>query len=255
MTRIGITERGDAGLDLSWRERLDSVDGAVLVTKNLTPAFTRALLEEYTAGRKLLLHCGCTGWGGTQIEPNVPHFHTQLQRLAELTRSFPKALCVLRIDPIIPTDAGLGIVGHVLAEAKAFGLLGQEPIRVRISILDEYPHVRERLIARGLQPFYGGSFYAPKPMMDKAIETLNALHEKYGVVFETCAELALTGPAFERIGCVSTRDLELLNLTVPENGAFNPQNRHGCLCLAGKTELLRRPRPCGHNCAYCYWKG
>ena len=36
--KIGITERGDAGLDVSWVGKLDAVDGAVVITKCLSPA-------------------------------------------------------------------------------------------------------------------------------------------------------------------------------------------------------------------------
>lgn len=45
--RIGITERGDAGLDLSWAHRLSAMDGAILITKNLNDRFRQALLDEY----------------------------------------------------------------------------------------------------------------------------------------------------------------------------------------------------------------
>ena len=36
--KIGFTEQGDAGIDLSWTCKLenDEVDGAVLITKNIT---------------------------------------------------------------------------------------------------------------------------------------------------------------------------------------------------------------------------
>ena len=35
--KIGITEAGDAGVDLSWVEKLDRVDAAVLITKCVSP--------------------------------------------------------------------------------------------------------------------------------------------------------------------------------------------------------------------------
>ena len=41
--KIGITERGDAGLDVSWVGKLDAVDGAVVITKCLSPACYDAL--------------------------------------------------------------------------------------------------------------------------------------------------------------------------------------------------------------------
>lgn len=42
--KIGITEAGDAGLDLSWKEKLGTVDGAVVITKCVSPAFYNAVL-------------------------------------------------------------------------------------------------------------------------------------------------------------------------------------------------------------------
>lgn len=43
--KIGITEAGDAGVDLSWVEKLDRVDAAVLITKCVSPDFFDAALE------------------------------------------------------------------------------------------------------------------------------------------------------------------------------------------------------------------
>ena len=43
--KIGITERGDAGLNFDWRDKLPSVDGAVLITKCLNDDFIEAVLE------------------------------------------------------------------------------------------------------------------------------------------------------------------------------------------------------------------
>lgn len=34
--KIGITERGDPSIDFTWTKKLDKVDGAILITKNLT---------------------------------------------------------------------------------------------------------------------------------------------------------------------------------------------------------------------------
>ena len=42
MYKIGITEAGDAGIDRSWANRLDEVDGAILITKNAALEIGRA---------------------------------------------------------------------------------------------------------------------------------------------------------------------------------------------------------------------
>lgn len=43
--KIGITEAGDAGLDLSWLDKLDAVDGAIVITKCVSPDFYDAVLS------------------------------------------------------------------------------------------------------------------------------------------------------------------------------------------------------------------
>lgn len=50
MLKIGITERGDAGLDFTWAQSLinHKVDGAILITKNINPTFTQYLINEKT---------------------------------------------------------------------------------------------------------------------------------------------------------------------------------------------------------------
>ena len=62
--RIGITERGDGGLDyVTWERNLPSVDGAIIITKNLThQGFRDAMLRNKD---KLILHATITGYGQT----------------------------------------------------------------------------------------------------------------------------------------------------------------------------------------------
>ena len=102
--KIGITERGDASIDYQWVEKLPSVDGTILITKNLTDRFIDTVIKCYGNGDKLIVHATCTGWGRTDFEPNVPDYKTQLHQLKKLIKKgFPADHCVLRIDPIFPT--------------------------------------------------------------------------------------------------------------------------------------------------------
>lgn len=50
--KIGITERGDAGIDLSWYEKLSLVDGTILITKNITSGLKYKLMQAYLSGKK-----------------------------------------------------------------------------------------------------------------------------------------------------------------------------------------------------------
>ena len=110
--KIGITERGDAGCDLSWYEKLDSVDGAIIITKKLSDGVIERLLN---VSKPVILHCTCTGLGGTWLEPNVYDYKTQLNQLIKLIdKGFDKNRVVLRIDPIIPTDFGIEAACNVI---------------------------------------------------------------------------------------------------------------------------------------------
>ena len=255
--KIGFTERGDGGLDLSWADRIaeGACDGVVVITKNLNAIARAKIMDVHRKGFPIIVHAGLTGWGGTVIEPRVPSPAVQFNNILELfSDGFPADRLVLRIDPIIPTEEGLAKVRDVVRTAVNYNIL---PIsRCRVSVLDEYRHVKERLRDLGLQPFYGDSFYAPKPMMDRVATLLSGLHTEYGVTFETCAEHALATSCpgvFKEQGCISVEDLNTLGLTY--DSAFeNPQNRGGCKCLGCKRELLNRKHQCPHGCVYCYWR-
>lgn len=254
--RIGITERGDAGINQKWFPQVmnGTVDGAVLITKHITKPFMENVLKCHKAGRKLIVHATCTGWGGTVVEPNVPPYGDQLDALKNLIDSgFPKENCVLRIDPIMPSEKGLALVRNVIASAESKGIL--PGVRIRVSIFDEYRHVKKRLADKGFQSFYPGSdFQASAEQFKRTAQILS----EYDYVFYTCAEpkLARYGKPghIKHTGCISAEDLKLMGLSMPDDTSVNKQNRGGCLCLSCKTELLTEKYRCPHQCIYCYWK-
>lgn len=253
---VGVTERGDAGTDFSWAERIKRPEwaGAILITKRMGPEFNRLVLE---CKKPVVVHCTCTGNGGTWIEPAAPDYETQLGFLADLIAAgFPANRTVLRIDPIIPTPEYLGnsakVLDHVLEKRIPVG-------RVRFSLLDQYPHVIKRLRAAGRPNFYPDAngryqFSPPWAMRRAALDMLS----RYPFTFESCAEdwAAKDRPGkFVARGCVSETDLAILGLPVPDGATHNPQNRTGCHCLSVKGELLDKRAQCPNKCIYCYWKG
>lgn len=248
--KIGITERGDGGLNTSWAEKLNTVNGAIIVTKNLNDdAINKILMHK----DKLIVHCGCTGLGRTVYEPNVPDYKWQLNQLAKLLHfGFHPSHVVLRIDPILPTKEGLYHVKFVLDQFQNMQKTNKDIAgitRIRISVMDMYPHVRQRFAAAKINIPYGDKFYAPYSMMRDVIELLS----QYPYQYETCAEPYLKAPNITQMGCISEKDLSILGLH-PDTETVNPQNRNGCLCLSCKTELLSCKHPCSHKCLYCYWK-
>lgn len=262
--KIGITERGDASIDYQWVEKLPSVDGTILITKNLTDRFIDTVIKCYENGDKLIVHATCTGWGRTDFEANVPDYKTQLHQLKKLIKKgFPADHCVLRIDPIFPTLSGLNRVMEVIHEfqKQKTGIK-----RIRISVYDEYHHVKERLKAAGYRPCYGENFHASPKQMESVANALRQFsyctYSHHGQVtmrnqFETCAEDLLVKRyphSFKQVGCVSNKDIELMGLEPVLNKEENGQQRTGCHCLTCKTELLTNKYRCQNQCIYCYWR-
>jgi len=106
MFKIGVTERGDAGLDFSWIDKLYSAN--IIISKNLNDTLIDNLIKNKD---KIIFHMTCTGYGNTILEPNVPNVlynRKQIDKLIDL--GFPVKQIVLRIDPIIPIDKGMSTV-------------------------------------------------------------------------------------------------------------------------------------------------
>ena len=248
--KIGITERGDAGINLSWVSKVNTVDGMILITKNLTEMFCLQVLDLYNKGYKIIVHCTCTGYGNSSLEPNVPDYKTQLKHLAYLIdMGFPADNCVLRIDPIFPSEKGLNRVREVI---NYFISLNTGVTRIRISIVDEYKHVKERYRQHGWNPLYGDNF---GPSYEQKQLVANLLNQ-YSFQYELCAEddfLKMLNNG-QIIGCISTKDLHIMGIPT-EAMTINPQNRKGCHCLSCKTELLTDRKQCPNGCVYCFWKG
>ena len=243
MIKIGVTEAGDAGLDLSWADKLDTVSAAIIITKSLTRECADKLLEHKD---KCILHATVTGYGGTVLEPKVPAFLDELLRVGELVEAgFPKEQVVIRVDPIIPTEKGIQTAQTVINTAASVGFR-----RFRVSIIDMYPHVRARFAEAGL-PLPYGEFFSPLQKMVEAVDIMLARYKANpDITIESCAE-KLTNAA--PVGCVSGKDLDILG--VPhELLDTSGYQRRGCLYCSGKTELLPTKRRCSNGCIYCYWK-
>lgn len=237
MRKVGVTEAGDAGLDFSWVDKLFDVN--IIITKHLSQKNDQLIKALTENSSKIILHCTCTGWGGTEMERRVPtkeDVHDGVLRLID--SGFPVSHIVLRTDPIIPTKKGIDRVRSVW---DLFADTGIE--RCRYSVIDMYPHTKERIeTVYGTVPF--DTFKAPQSMMD-AVRDAVVNYGKYH--FESCAESLP-----EQIGCVSEKDFNILG--VPFENEIGGFQRRGCLCVAGKTELLTAKKRCPSGCLYCYWK-
>lgn len=255
---IGATDGGDAGLDLSWMDKIDMVDGAIPITKCVSFDFIEAVIANKN---KLIVHATCTGYGGSVLEPNVPSPHEQFRTVTSLVKDggFPQDKVVIRVDPIIPTTKGIKTAENVI---KSFMHVGFS--RFRVSIIDMYPHVRERFKQAGLPLVYGEFGFSPSKEQVYAVDEMLKSVSEYWIELagreqfrndlriESCAEPGLTNTI--QCGCISDYDLRLLGLS--EDSAANNigYQRPACLCYSGKIELLRGRSRCKHGCLYCFWK-
>ncbi len=237
---FGITEAGDAGLDLSWKDKL--LKGNIIITKQLTCSNSKLIQALIENKDKIILHVTCTGYGHTEMEPNVPKTYDVYQGARELIDAgFPVDHIVLRTDPIIPTRIG---IEHVIAPWTLFEDLGIN--RCRYSIIDMYSYVKERIYKVYKRvPFE--TFKAPQYMIDDVLEAIEPYRKYY--TFEACAE-----DLPDKVGCISEKDYKILGLDTStiQKGGFQ---RKSCACCAGKTELLNNKKRCPSGCLYCYWKG
>lgn len=245
--KIGITERGDASVNYRWIDHMDEVNGAILITKNITDEFIEKVVPFKD---KVIVHATCTGYGGTVLEPNVPSYMKQLAQAQKLVDAgFPMHHMVIRVDPIIPTDKGIRLAQTVIRAAnESYGFW-----RFRVSVIDMYPYIRKRFVDNGLPLPYGEDQMTASPKQFAAVdEMLDDLLESHRIRIESCAEKNLNAPMWT--GCVSDYDARILGISLPERGYIWPNRRVGCKCLPEKTELLNTCHPCKHNCLYCYWK-
>lgn len=241
--KIGITERGDAGLDFSWINKVDSVDGLICISK----ASNNDLIENLIKYKdKIIYHSTCTGLGSTVLEPNVPTMEEKLNHVKTLIeKEFPISHIVIRIDPLIPIATGNFILqkDYLKQIELILKFCIDYDLRVRYSYIDMYNHVIERFKKNNI-PI---NFFSK----DDALKIQN-LFSKYPLKYMSCGELYT--PQNHKIGCVSEEDFKILGLDINQCTTNQHKQRKTCLCCSAKTELLNNKHPCKHGCIYCYWK-
>lgn len=209
--KIGITEAGDAGIDLSWTSKINQIDGAILITKCVSPDFYNAALKYKD---KVIIHTTFTGFGHSVLEPFVPAPYDEFDAITTLVGGgFPKSKIVVRIDPIIPTKKGIETAKNVFLTFIDHGFN-----RFRISLIDMYPHVRRRFKNAGLPLPYGENGFVPDKQQIAQVDQMLRDVKSYfsnsrpldSIRIESCAEPGLTESI--QCGCISSYDLKLLGL-------------------------------------------
>jgi len=133
--KVGITERGDAGLNFTWVNKL--LPANIIISKRINDDLIKILIANKN---KIILHVTCTGFGASALEPNVPSkLWTKIQVDTLIEQGFPTEQIVLRIDPIIPTNRGLITAEGIMKLFEGIGIK-----RLRYSFIDMYSHVKYR---------------------------------------------------------------------------------------------------------------
>ncbi len=246
--KFGITEQGDAGLDLSWQKRLNAVVGAIIISKSASTELEDALLKHQD---KCIYHATCTGLGGTLMEPNVPPYQEKLNHIYRLIcKGFPKNKIIIRIDPLMPKswietlNNNFGIKDYLLILKTILNFAEDNGIEsIRYSYLDFYDSTIKRL---SHLPF---KFYSDGMNINDRIK----LYEiNKNLIYSACAEFNV--PKEHQVGCISREDLQRLGIENKYMFTGNAWQRPGCLCPKQKLELLNHHYQCDHKCLYCYWK-
>ena len=242
---IGITERGDAALDLSWEDWVFAQQRpAILISKDPLKLYDEVtkMAEKYGFQPNIIVHCTITGLGGSKIEPNVPSANVSFKGYYKFVNMLGKDRVVLRCDPIIPTETcAVFAASKVMSKAL--------DTRIRFSFLDMYSHVKQRFINAGIDidklGIAGGSLHASLDERQKLVELMKQ-YVNNPQQLSACGE-----PGIQNEPCVSKRDCDILGVELMHS-AF--QQRLACGCAANKTELLKTRGQCKHGCLYCYWK-
>lgn len=242
---IGITERGDAALDLSWEEWVfNQKRPAILISKDPAKLYAEVerLTQAYGYSPNIIVHCTITGLGCSKIEPGVPAVENSLKGYSDFVSKFGSERVVLRCDPIIPVEK---FVVHASKNVmdKSIGT------RIRFSFLDMYGHVKQRFLNAGIDSsklgFTDGNLHVPLEERLRLVDIIkSSIHDPEKL--EACGE-----PGINSAPCVSKKDCDILGVHYMDP-SFS--QRFACHCAANKTELLGMKGRCKHGCLYCYWK-
>lgn len=239
--KIGVTERGDAGLNLSWLDVLNTgqYDGAIAITKAPQNLLNVDLPDN------VVVHCTITGLGGTVIEPGVARPAKTLTAYFSLVDKYGPERIVLRVDPILLWSPWINRARSMVKYTRG---------RVRISFMDYYKHTQKRFEDAGVD--IPASLYSRNILhacdnsrfefYEWAEEHTQAtLHRSV----EVCGE-----PGIVCTGCVSLTDIYAMGLDADKLSGRRAKQRLCCACITEKTEMLNCKGQCQHGCLYCYWR-
>ena len=272
--KIATTETYDPTYCIDdWVKRDKEFDFLLYITKVLNQRIINILTDEKSPwawmNKPSVLHLTVTGWGCSELEPNVPISLVEFNMLKKLLAAgFPKERVVLRIDPIIPTERGIDAFFFMVNMGIVKGIS-----RYRSSIMQLYQHSADRLKGseewNEINNIYKGKFFPDieelkrinfferiKSTIDCARKDAAECYDTKELHFESCATKLLSQCGFENIGCMSEKDLLINGINPNDINVPIGNQRKACMCLL-KHQLIpggyKRGR-CQNKCLYCYLK-
>ena len=224
----------------------------LLITKNL-PNCEEILVVAGSKSIPYQIHCTITGLGGTTWEPQIPKPELMVEScLCFLEKYQIDPKCVtLRIDPIINEALGIQLAEAMLS-MKAFSEAGVKDCR--ISIVDYYPHVRERFDKLGIG--HPNGFQLQQDRKDELINYFLQQANRFNMNLHLCAEQIPAKPNYSNIdteGCASAASWKRLGIT--DLKPATRKQRAECTCDLSKQDLLSGlSKGCPDGCVYCYWR-
>ena len=245
MKKIGITETYDPCFVPDWETKL--LEANIVISKELNDEMIEKLL---IVQDRVIFHHTVTGQGGTILEPNVQtpeHEFAQFRKL--LSRGFPLTHYVLRLDPIILwSKETQGNIIKVLELWKPVVEECRNQIRCRVSVVDLYPHVKERLAAAGYKLFYD-TFTAPDAVF-RRIGTIFCPFYQY-FLFECCAEPKLfpITSCTTAVQAIMTWNCSDLTGKDRRNMGLQTKNSVGTVNVSPRNRFLERNLADAHTAA------
>lgn len=238
---LWVTEMSDPCT--KWDSILDKIkDGLPMVLYTKAPVPLDVLILKQ---KNFAISYTITGWGGTWLEPKVPHPLDMIKHINGAASMLGERMSV-RVDPVVPTTDGyekaLTVIGHI-----------NRPVKIITSIIQLYSGHADMAKRLGidLSMYTVTSGRAKFVRKEIAQDWVNTVTKKYSW---TNGRIQMCGMPYDlqgitHTGCIDKTMLDSIGVhtykAIPEG-----KQRPGCKCIISKKQLISGS--CVHGCVYCY---
>lgn len=218
----------------------DSVDCIAFWTKDPAPLLERIERLERTAPAPFFVQFTLNAYG-TDVEAGLPHKAKLVETFRALSRALGPERVVWRYSPVLV--GGRYTVEHHLRcfEALADRLRGSTAA-CRLSFLDVYPKIAQRMAALGLGD-------VPAPQKGPLALRLAELGAARGIAVRGCGDGALDDVGLASSGCIDAETVA--RVAGVDAGPPRCAGRRGaCRCVPSVD--VGSYDTCANGCVYCY---